>query len=252
MQIARFRKQGHGAVYGMIKEGYLRVLVASPFDGMIVATSETCSFDEVEILPPCEPEKIVAVGLNYRDHASELGMEQPEKPLIFLKPPSSLIGNNGTIILPGESSKVDYEAELGIVIGKKARKIPVEDADKYIFGYTCINDVTARDIQKEDKQFTRSKSFDTFCPVGPWIETELDPSDLAISCSVNGEKRQESRTSQMIHSPQSLVSFISGVMTLEPGDIISTGTPPGVGQLKSGDVVSIDIQGIGELVNKVK
>jgi 2-keto-4-pentenoate hydratase/2-oxohepta-3-ene-1,7-dioic acid hydratase in catechol pathway len=251
MQIARFRKSGHGAVYGMVKDDYLRVLVASPFDGMIVATSETCGFDEVEFLPPCEPEKIVAVGLNYKDHAEEIGMEQPDKPLIFLKPPSALIGSNSSIILPEESSRVDYEAELGIVIGKKAHQVSEQDADKYIFGYTCINDVTARDIQREDTQFTRAKSFDTFCPAGPWIETELDPSDLAITCMVNGKKRQASRTSRMIHSPQALVSFISGIMTLVPGDIIATGTPPGVGGLNHGDQVTVSIEGIGELVNTV-
>ena len=252
MRIARVRKEGKAPVYGMVKDDYIRVLVASPFDGMIVATSETCSIDEVEFLPPCTPEKIVAVGLNYSDHAEELGMPLPDEPLLFLKPPTTLIGHKGTIIRPDESSRVDYEAELGIVIEKTAKNISIEDADKYIFGYTCINDVTARDIQEKDVQFTRSKSFDTFCPAGPWIETEIDPSSLDIKCSVNGETRQSSNTSKMIHSPQALVSFISSVMTLKPGDIIATGTPPGVGPLNSGDEVTITIEGIGELTNTVK
>lgn len=236
----------------MLREGYVRVLVASPFDGMIVATSETCSLEEIALLPPCVPTKIVAVGLNYRDHAPEIGMEQPADPLIFMKPPSTMIGNNEDIVLPEESSRVDYEAELAIVIAKKTKAVSADNAYEHIFGYTCLNDVTARDIQKKDVQFTRSKSFDTFCPVGPWIETELDPSDLEIKCLLNGNIMQNSRTSHMIKSPAELVSFISGVMTLEPGDIIATGTPPGVGSLKHGDVVSVNVEGIGELVNRVK
>ncbi len=253
MKLARFTTQKNNAPrYGLLRDDYVRVIVADPFEGIIVGTSETYPIEETTLLPPCLPTKIVAVGLNYKDHAQELGMPIPEEPLIFLKPPSSVIGPNDAIKLPAISNRVDYEAELGIVIGQKAKNVPVENAKKYILGYTCINDVTARDLQQKDVQFTRAKSFDTFCPIGPVIHMGFDSSDARIQCLVNGEVRQDSRTSQIIHSPERLVSFISHIMTLNPGDIIATGTPKGIGPLKAGDEVIVAIEGLGELKNRVE
>lgn len=253
MKLARFTTPKNKAPrYGLLKEDYVRVIVADPFEGIIVGTSETYPIEEITLLPPCLPTKIVAVGLNYKDHAQELGMPIPEEPLIFLKPPSSVIGPNDAIKLPAMSQRVDYEAELGIVIGQKAKDVPIENAKKYILGYTCVNDITARDLQQKDVQFTRAKSFDTFCPIGPVIHMEFDPSDARIKCLVNGEVRQDSRTSQLIHSPEKLVSFISHIMTLNPGDIIATGTPKGIGPLKAGDEVIVAIEGLGELKNRVE
>ncbi|MGQ9499788.1 MAG: fumarylacetoacetate hydrolase family protein [Dissulfurimicrobium sp.] len=237
--------------YGIMGDGYVRTIVANPFEGMIIETSETYQADEITILAPCVPTKIVAVGLNYRDHAEELKMPLPDEPLIFLKPPSSVIGHGAEIRRPVQSYRVDYEAELGVVIGKKTRNVPPERIKGHILGFTCVNDVTARDLQMKDVQFTRAKGFDTFCPIGPWIETELDPSDVLVECRLNGELKQSSRTSQFIYHVPELVSFISQIMTLEPGDVISTGTPKGVGPMKSGDEVVVSIEGIGELRNNV-
>lgn len=252
MKIARYRlRKDPVPHYGLLRDGYARDIVASPFEGMIIGTSETCPLEEIELLPPCVPSKIVAVGLNYRDHAEELGMTAPVEPLIFLKPPSALIGPGEAIVLPDASSQVEHEAELAIVMAKRTRNVSEMDAPGHILGYTCLNDITARDLQKKDVQYTRSKSFDTFCPVGPWIETEIDPSDLRITCTVNGVTRQDSRTALLIHTVPALVSFISGIMTLEPGDIISTGTPKGVGPLGAGDQVIVEIEGIGPLKNPV-
>ena len=252
MYLVRFlTEKSSTPLYGMWRDGYVRVTVASPFDGMVVGTSEKYGFDEVTLLAPCTPSKIVAVGLNYRDHAQELGMALPDEPLLFLKPPSSVIGPGADIVLPEMSSQVEHEAELAVVIGRRIKDASPADAASGILGYTCVNDVTARDLQKKDVQFTRSKSFDTFCPVGPWITTELDPSDLEVSCAVNGEIRQRSRTSQLVHGVYELVSFVSRIMTLEPGDIISTGTPMGVGRLEAGDEVVVSVEGIGELRNRV-
>jgi 2-keto-4-pentenoate hydratase/2-oxohepta-3-ene-1,7-dioic acid hydratase in catechol pathway len=197
------------------------------------------------------PTKIIAIGLNYLDHAKEFNMEIPEYPLIFMKPPTAVIGNGETIIYPPQTKELHYEGELGIVIGKKTRNVSVEDAKHYIAGYTCANDVTARDLQRLDGQWTRSKSFDTFCPLGPKIAKGIDPTNLAIITRVNGVVKQSSNTNQMIFNAFKLVSFISAIMTLMPGDIISTGTPPGVGELQIGDVVEVEIEGIGILRNTV-
>ena len=195
----------------------------------------------VHLLPPVAPSKIVAVGRNYADHAKELGNEAPPEPILFLKPPSALLPPNGAIVRPPQSQRVDYEGELAMVIGERGA----------VFGFTCANDVTARDLQKKDVQFTRAKSFDTFCPLGPCIETEVDPSDLRLTTRVNGAVRQDSRTSKMVFDCPFLVEFISSVMTLEPGDVILTGTPAGVGPLASGDVVEVEIERIGILRNVV-
>lgn len=197
------------------------------------------------------PTKIVAVGLNYRDHAAELDMQVPSEPVIFLKPASSLIGPGDDIILPGQSSRVDYEAELAIVIGKKAKDVSPDKALEYVEGFTCLNDVTARDLQNKDVQWTRAKSFDTFCPIGPDIVSLAEPNNVSIVSRLNGAVRQQSNTSNFIFRVEELISFISSVMTLHPGDIITTGTPAGIGSLKAGDTIEIEIEGIGILRNNV-
>lgn len=197
------------------------------------------------------PGKIIAVGLNYRSHTAELGMELAPEPVLFMKPPSSVIGPGGAIVLPGASRQVDYEAELAIVIGKTARKVTVDEAASHVLGYTCANDVTARDLQRLDGQWTRSKSFDTFCPLGPWLETRPPAPESKVELFLNGARRQSATISDMIFSPLELVAFISGVMTLNRGDVILTGTPLGVGGMKAGDEVTVRIDGIGELTNSV-
>lgn len=198
-----------------------------------------------------KPTKIVCVGTNYGDHAKELNMKIPEEPLIFLKPPSSIIYDLQEIVYPRGVARLDYEAELAVVIKEMAKDISEEDVSKYILGYTCLNDVTARDLQKKDGQWTRSKSFDTFCPIGPVIETEIDAADVKVESYLNGELKQSSNTHHLIFTVSRLVSFISGIMTLLPGDIISTGTPHGVGPMQPGDTIEIRIEKIGSLKNKV-
>jgi 2-keto-4-pentenoate hydratase/2-oxohepta-3-ene-1,7-dioic acid hydratase in catechol pathway len=207
---------------------------------------------EVRLLAPSEPSKIICVGRNYVEHAKELGNEVPKVPLIFLKPPSSIIANGGTVLLPPQSAQVEHEAELVVVIGKRGKNVTAEQAKKYIFGYTIGNDVTARDLQKTDGQWTRAKGFDTFCSFGPWIDTEFDPADAVITCRVNGQMRQMASTRDMVFNVGTLIAYISSVMTLEPGDLIFTGTPAGVGELRHGDEVVVEIEGLGSLKNPVK
>ncbi|GAB4452729.1 MAG: fumarylacetoacetate hydrolase family protein [Anaerolineales bacterium] len=207
---------------------------------------------EVNLLAPCEPTKIVCVGRNYVEHARELGNEVPKVPLIFLKPPSSIINPNDIILLPPQSAQVEHEGELVAVIGKRGRYITAENARKHILGYTIGNDVTARDLQKTDNQWTRAKGFDTFCPFGPWIDTDFDPADAVLTVRVNGQMRQMASTRDMVFNVGVLIAYISSVMTLEPGDLIFTGTPSGVGLLKDGDEVSVEIEGLGELRNRVR
>jgi len=203
-------------------------------------------------LPPCQPSKIVALGLNYRDHAQEMGFAIPAEPILFLKPPSSIIGHGDNIVYPPLSERVDYEAELAVVIARRCRKASPDEALGYILGYTCLNDVTARDLQAKDGQWTRAKSFDTFAPLGPWIETAIpEPHNLDIRLMVNGDVRQSSNTRHLIFRIPEIVAYISGIMTLEPGDVIATGTPSGVGPLKRGDLVCVEIQDIGVLENRV-
>ncbi len=207
---------------------------------------------EAKLVAPSQPSKIVCVGRNYVDHAKEMGNEVPKVPLIFLKPPSSIISSGETILLPPQSAQVEHEAELVIVIGKRGRRVTPEDAKQYILGYTVGNDVTARDLQKSDGQWTRAKGFDTFCIFGPWIDTDFDPSDAVVTCRVNGQMRQMASTRDMVFSVSTLVAFISSVMTLEPGDLIFTGTPAGVGELHAGDKVEVEIDGLGSISNPVK
>ncbi|MBO4316815.1 MAG: fumarylacetoacetate hydrolase family protein [Mailhella sp.] len=208
--------------------------------------------DAARLLCPAAPGKIIAAGLNYHAHAAELGWPRPEAPAFFLKPPSSLIGDGETIIMPTGVGRVDYEAELALVIARECRNVNEAQAPEYIFGYTCANDVTARDLQAQSQMFGRCKGYDTFCPLGPYIETNPPSPDAAIKTMVNGEVRQEGRIGEMIASPARLVSFISSVMTLKKGDVILTGTPSGIGPILPGDTVSVSIDGIGTLSNPVK
>ena len=207
---------------------------------------------EVKLLAPVAPSKIVCVGRNYREHAAELGNKMPDEPLLFLKPPSAVIASGDSIELPPQSQQVEHEGELGVVIGRRARKLTEDDDPlNYVFGYTCVNDVTARDLQRKDVQFTRAKSFDTFCPVGPFIVDGLDPLNLVVTTRVNGTVKQSGRTADMAFSVPFLIRYISNVMTLYPGDLIATGTPAGVSPMKDGDVVEVEIEGIGTLRNTV-
>src|SRR5215212_6085527 len=208
---------------------------------------------EAQLLPPVAPSKIVCVGRNYREHAAELGNPMPSEPLLFLKAPSTIIGDGDAIELPELSQRVEHEGELAVVIGRRCRRLSTsEDPLAYVLGYTCLNDVTARDLQRKDVQFTRGKSFDTFCPVGPFVVTGLDPSDLSVQTRVNGEVRQSGRTSAMAFPVPYLIRYISHAMTLEPGDLIATGTPAGVGPLLDGDTVEVEVEGVGTLRNPVR
>jgi 2-keto-4-pentenoate hydratase/2-oxohepta-3-ene-1,7-dioic acid hydratase in catechol pathway len=207
--------------------------------------------ESVKLLAPCVPSKIVGVGLNYADHAEELGCTVPEEPILFLKPSTAAIGPMEPIRIPSMSKQVDYEAELAVVMGRPAQNVPIDEVDNYIMGYTCFNDVTARDLQKKDVQFTRSKSFNTFAPIGPWIETECDPSDIKVESYLNGKLKQSSTTGRLIFGAKELVSFISRIMLLMPGDVVATGTPCGIGPMKPGDTVEVRIEGIGSLSNPV-
>jgi 2-keto-4-pentenoate hydratase/2-oxohepta-3-ene-1,7-dioic acid hydratase in catechol pathway len=208
--------------------------------------------DSVKFLPPMSPSKIVCVGRNYAAHAAELGNPMPDEPLLFLKAPSALMTEGDPIVIPAQSQQVEHEAELAVVIAKTCSNLTEkDDALEYVMGYTCLNDVTARDIQRRDVQFTRGKSFDTFCPVGAFVETDADPADLRVVCRVNGEIRQEGRTSQMAFPVEFLIRYISNQMTLFSGDIIATGTPSGVSKLNRGDVCVVEIEGVGQLSNPV-
>ena len=249
MKFVRFRAGGT-ARYGILEDRRVTEIRGSIY-GRYQRTRRSYALSRVRLLPPCEPTKIVAAGLTYREHAAEFGHPVPEEPIIFLKPLTALIGPGDRIVYPAISQRVDYEAELAIVMKRKGRNIPRGQALRYVLGYTCHNDVTARDLQKKDGQWTRAKSFDTFAPLGPCIATGLDPHRLHIEARVNGEVRQSFNSDQLIFDVPTLVAFISQVMTLYPGDVIATGTPPGVGPLKRGDVVEVEVEGIGVLRNTV-
>jgi 2-keto-4-pentenoate hydratase/2-oxohepta-3-ene-1,7-dioic acid hydratase in catechol pathway len=248
MIIARITLRGKKR-YAAVKDGALYLIEGSCFD--IKSVSPTPLSEEYKLLTPVEPGKIIALGANYKKHAAEINLAVNSDPTIFQKPVSALIAEGENIVLPACSTKVDYEAELAIVIGKDCRKVSAKEAYSYILGYTCANDVSERVFQKLDGQWTRAKGFDTFCPLGPYIVTDIDPSDLNIKAVRNGETVQESRTSYMIHSVPEIVSFVSNVMTLKQGDVIMTGTPERVGQIVAGDIIQIVIETVGCLTNKV-
>lgn len=251
MKFARFKNSDNKILYGLV-EGNKIVEISGDIFSDFQKSANSYSLENVKLLPPCLPSKIVAVGLNYSDHAEEMNKTIPSEPMLFMKPGTSVIGHERNINYPDHmSERVDYEGELAVIISKEARMVREKDAHNYILGYTCINDVTARDLQSRDIQFTRAKGFDSFAPIGPYIVTELDTSNLEIKTYLNGELRQSSNTSNMIFNVSKLVSFVSGIMTLLPGDVISTGTPSGIGEMKPGDVVEVEIEGIGRLKNYV-
>ncbi len=240
---------GDDVRYGLADEGAITLISDEPFAAW--ETEDTIALTGAKLMPPVMPTKIVCVGINYRTHAMEMGHKIPDDPVLFLKPPTSMNGPSGEIRIPPMSKQVDYEGELAIVMGRRAHRISPDEADEFILGYTCANDVTARDLQKRDGQWTRAKSFDGFCPLGPWVETDVDPSNLLVETLLNDKVMQSARTSDMIWDPYKLVSFISSVMTLLPGDVVLTGTPGGIGPMKRGDVVEVRIEGIGSLINHV-
>ncbi|MHB0897745.1 MAG: fumarylacetoacetate hydrolase family protein [Spirochaetales bacterium] len=250
MKIVRFLHEG-AERYGIVEGSSVRLAEGGLFDRLEL-TGTTFPLADLTLLSPTRPGKAVCIGLNYRDHAIEFGLPIPKTPVVFIKPSTCVIAPSETIIRPAMSERVDFEAELVVVIGKKAKNVQAGEAERYILGYTCGNDVTARDLQPKDGQWTVAKSFDTFLPFGPWIETELDPSAIAVRAILNGELRQSSNTSNLIFPVPELIAFLSSVMTLEPGDIIMTGTPSGVGPMKAGDEIVVEIEGIGRLANKVR
>jgi len=251
MKIIRFKQGNSNLKYGWIYNDKVGELTGPPF-GSFRRLDAVIPYDEVRLAAPVLPGKIIAVGRNYPEHAREHEVGIPDVPLIFLKPPTSVIGPGEKILLPPQSQQVEHEAEIAVVISREGRWIPLEKAMDYVLGYTVGNDVTARDLQRRDGQWTRGKGFDTFCPIGPVIETDVDPSDLLITCRVNGEIRQMSSTREMVFSIPQLIVYISSVMTLMPGDILLTGTPAGVGKLTAGDTIDIEIEGIGILKNIVE
>ena len=271
MRIARFAHGGdvgYGIVEDVQQDGAAGTVTGADADGLVVAellghpfgigdeairlTGVRYPLADVRLLAPVLPSKVVAIGRNYADHAAELGNEVPDDPIIFLKPSTAVVGPRDPIVYPTQlSERVDFEGELAVVIGRLCRQVPPERVGEVIFGYTCANDVTARDLQAKDGQWARAKGFDTFCPLGPWIETDIDPADLELTTIVNGEIRQNSRTSLLLHDVTALVAYVTAVMTLLPGDVLLTGTPAGVGPLKDGDEVSVTIESIGTLTNGV-
>ncbi|MCZ6639645.1 MAG: fumarylacetoacetate hydrolase family protein [Candidatus Dadabacteria bacterium] len=251
MKYLRYEDKDKIEKYGVLEGEVIREIEWDMF-GDYMPTDTTHNINEVKILPPCTPTKIVAVGLNYREHTEEMNRDLPKDPRLFIKPSTAVIGHEDTVIYPDHmSSRVDYEGELAVVIGRTAKDVNVDEALDYVFGYTCLNDITARDLQAKDIQFTRAKGFDTFAPFGPVIETELDPFNLDIATYLNGELKQSSNTSMLLFNVPQLISFISNVMTLLPGDIISTGTPSGVGPMSKGDKVEVRLQCIGTLRNYI-
>ena len=271
MRIARFSRDdtvAYGVVQESVPDGVASAAIGPDTDGLTIAelqghpfgvgtdsvryTGQSYPVADVRLLAPVLPTKVVAIGKNYADHAREMGGEPPDEPVIFLKPSTSVTGPGDPVARPVKlSERVDFEGELAVVIGRLCRDVPPERVSEVIFGYTCANDVTARDLQAKDGQWTRAKGFDTFCPLGPWIETGLDPSDLELTTTVNGEVKQHARTSQLLHDVTAVVCYVTSVMTLLPGDILLTGTPAGIGPLVHGDRVSVAIQGIGALTNPV-
>jgi 2-keto-4-pentenoate hydratase/2-oxohepta-3-ene-1,7-dioic acid hydratase in catechol pathway len=253
VKIARFSVNGADPRFGIVDEDELVVIEGDPMFSGFETTGERVPLSVAKLLAPVIPRsKVVAVGKNYRDHAAEMGGEAPKEPLLFLKPNTAVIGPGDAIVLPPQSQRVEYEGELAIVIGSIAKNVPAKDADQVIFGYTIANDVTARDLQNSDGQWARAKGFDTFCPLGPLVETEFDVASAVLRTRVNGELRQDGQVSDLIHSIGAIVEYASSVWTLLPGDVILTGTPAGVGPIVDGDTVEVEISGIGTLSNPVR
>ena len=254
MRIARYSVDGEvafGVVEGSVPgDGELAELAGHPF-GPVSFTGRRVPVSKARLLPPVLPSKVVAIGKNYADHATEMGGDVPKEPLIFLKPSTAVAGHGDAIAYPPSSQRVDYEGELAVVIGRLCRDVPESRAAEVVLGYTCANDVTARDLQERDGQWTRAKGFDGFCPLGPWIDTDVSPDDLAITTTLNGELKQAGRTSQLVHGIGALIEHVTSVMTLIPGDVILTGTPAGIGPMAVGDEVTVAIEGIGALTNTV-
>lgn len=250
MRFIRYQTGTDAPRYGWVYEDRVGPIEGVPF-GEFRRLEAEIPLSSVRLLAPIQPGKIVCVGRNYAEHAREQNVDVPEIPLLFMKPPSTVIGPNENIITPPQSRQVEHEGELGVVIGRRGRWIPSNEALNYVLGYTVANDVTARDLQRRDGQWTRGKGFDTFCPLGPWIETDLDPADVMVQTRVNGEMRQMASTREMMFPIGQLIAFISSVMTLEPGDLVLTGTPSGIGPLTAGDVVEVSVEGIGTLRNPV-
>jgi len=240
--------------WGVVDGQEVVELIAPPWDGELRRGAPLGALSSLRLLAPSHPTKVVCVGRNYVEHAAEHGVEVPVEPLLFFKPPSSVVGPGEAIVLPTQSERVEHEGELAVVIGRRCRNVAASDAWGVVLGITCGNDVTARDLQRRDGQWTRGKGFDTFCPLGPWVVVGLEEtavSDLGVSCRVNGSQRQSGRTRHMVFSPAALVEYITSVMTLEPGDVIMTGTPAGVGPLRAGDRVEVEVEAVGVLANPV-
>jgi 2-keto-4-pentenoate hydratase/2-oxohepta-3-ene-1,7-dioic acid hydratase in catechol pathway len=249
VRIARFSVNDE-VDFGVVEGDEVAPITGHPFAPFTV-TGYRYALPEVRLLAPVIPNKVVAIGKNYADHAREMGGEAPAAPVIFLKPSTAVAGPGDPIVYPPSARRVDYEGELAVVIGRLCKEVPAEKALDVVLGYTCANDVTARDQQEADGQWTRAKGYDTFCPLGPWLQTVIDPSDLRITTMLNGEVRQDARTSLLLHDVPSLIAYVSTVMTLLPGDVLLTGTPAGVGPMQPGDEVSVAIEGIGTLTNRV-
>ncbi len=250
MKFCRIAHEGQER-YCIVEDNAVRLLNGTPF-AKYSLTDTVLPVKAIRFLSPASPSKVVAIGKNYADHALEMGEDAPELPLLFLKPSTSVVAHEDAIVYPKQSERVDYEAELAVVMKKRCKNVSKEAAMDYVLGFTCLNDVTARDLQSLDKQWTRAKGFDTFCPIGPWIETDFDWRDANIQLLLNGEIKQSSTTARMIHKCDALISFISEVMTLEPGDVIATGTPSGIGPMDKGDTVEVSIEGLGILRNTVR
>jgi 2-keto-4-pentenoate hydratase/2-oxohepta-3-ene-1,7-dioic acid hydratase in catechol pathway len=250
MRIVRYQYKNEAPRYGWLLEEKVGTIIGNIY-GEYHRQEVELPLASVQLLAPVQPSKIICVGRNYVEHAKQQEADVPKVPLIFLKPPSSILDPGAPIFLPQQSKQVEHEAELVVVVGRRGRNIIAEEAQRYIFGYTIGNDVTARDLQRSDGQWTRGKGFDTFCPFGPWVDTEFDPSDAVITCKVSGQPRQMASTRDMVFNVNVLIAFISSVMTLEPGDLIFTGTPAGNAPLVDGDVIEIEIEGLGKLTNPV-
>jgi 2-keto-4-pentenoate hydratase/2-oxohepta-3-ene-1,7-dioic acid hydratase in catechol pathway len=249
MRFVRYKDKS-GIHYGIVDGDKIQAIDTNPFSKW-KKTKDSVPLKQTRLMAPCVPTKIVAVGLNYADHAMELSMDAPKEPIIFLKPPTSVIGSGDEIVFPEMSRQVDYEAEIAVVISKTASMVEEDEAPNHILGYTCANDVTARDLQRADGQWTRAKSFDTFAPLGPWIDTDFDPTDKTVEALLNGMVVQQGSTRDMLFSVPRLIGFISRIMTLNPGDVIMTGTPPGVGSMQPGDMIQVAIGGLGVLTNTI-